>query len=107
MLSLSSGAARFTGRCAPVMRILLTLLTLAILAAPLMAQEQAGGEANLKLPDLANQTVKVTFLGGLSGSNLLMGGLAISALGLVFGLMIFFRLKNMPVHTSMREVSEL
>jgi len=107
MLSLSSGAARFTGRCAPVMRILLTLLTLAILAAPLMAQEQAGGEANLKLPDLANQTVKVTFLGGLSGSNLLMGGLAISALGLVFGLMIFFRLKNMAVHTSMREVSEL
>ena len=107
MLSLSSGAARFTGRCAPVMRILLTLLTLAILAAPLMAQEQAGGEANLKLPDLANQTVKVTFLGGLSGSNLLMGGLAISALGLVFGLMIFVRLKNMAVHTSMREVSEL
>jgi K(+)-stimulated pyrophosphate-energized sodium pump len=107
MLSLSSGAGRFTGRYAPVVRVLLTLLTLAILAAPLMAQEQAGGEVNLKLPDLANQTVKVTFLGGMSGSTLLMGGLAISALGLVFGLMIFVRLKNMPVHTSMREVSEL
>ena len=61
MLSLSSGAGRFTGRCALVVRVLLTLLTLAILAAPLMAQEQAGGEVNLKLPDL-NQA---TFLGGI------------------------------------------
>src|SRR5580692_7258515 len=103
MLSLSSGAGRFTGRAALVMRVLLTLLTLAILAAPLMAQEQAGGEANLKLPDLD----QATFLGGIGGRTLLMGGLAISALGLVFGLMIFVRLKNMPVHTSMREVSEL
>src|SRR5580700_9832261 len=103
MLSLSSGAGRFTGRCALVVRVLLTLLTLAILAAPLMAQEQAGGEVNLKLPDL-NQA---TFLGGIGGRTLLMGGLAVSALGLVFGLMIFFRLKNMAVHSSMREVSEL
>ena len=27
-----------------------------------------------------------------------MGGLVVSALGLVFGLMIFIRLRNMPVH---------
>jgi K(+)-stimulated pyrophosphate-energized sodium pump len=99
----SSGAGRFTGRCALVLRVVLTLLTLAALAAPLMAQEQAGGEANLKLPDL-NQA---SFLGGIGGRTLLMGGLAISALGLVFGLMIFVRLKNMAVHSSMREVSEL
>ena len=31
----------------------------------------------------------------------------VSALGLVFGLMIFVRLRNMPVHAAMREVSEL
>jgi K(+)-stimulated pyrophosphate-energized sodium pump len=99
----SSGAGRFTGRCALVLRVLLTLLTLAALAAPLMAQEQPGGEANLKLPDL-NQA---SFLGGISGRTLLMGGLAVSALGLIFGLMIFVRLKNMAVHQSMREVSEL
>ena len=36
-----------------------------------------------------------------------MWGLLVSALGLVFGLMIFIRLKNMPVHSSMLEVSEL
>jgi K(+)-stimulated pyrophosphate-energized sodium pump len=68
-----------------------------------MAQEQAGGEANLKLPDLGS----ATFLGGISGHNLLLGGLAVSALGLIFGLMIFVKLRNMPVHDAMREVSEL
>ena len=36
-----------------------------------------------------------------------MGGLVVSALGLIFGLIIFVRLRNMPVHDSMREVSEL
>ena len=60
-------------------------------------------EANLKLPDLGS----ATFLGGIKGSTLLMGGLAVSALGLIFGLIIFNRLKNMAVHSSMREVSEL
>jgi K(+)-stimulated pyrophosphate-energized sodium pump len=99
----SSGAGRSTGRGALVLRVLLTLLTLAMLAAPLLAQEQPGGEVNLKLPDLDS----ASFLGGIGGRTLLMGGLAISALGLVFGLMIFVRLKNMAVHQSMREVSEL
>ncbi len=103
MHSLLSGAGRFTGRCALVWRVALTLLTLAALAAPLMAQEQGGGEANLKLPNLD----QASFLGGIGGRTLLMGGLVISALGLVFGLIIFNRLKNMAVHSSMREVSEL
>ena len=76
---------------------------LAMLASPLMAQHEGGGEANLVLPDLDS----ATFLGGIGGRTLLMGGLVVSALGLVFGLMIFMRLRNMPVHTSMREVSEL
>jgi K(+)-stimulated pyrophosphate-energized sodium pump len=85
-------------------RIVIALLVLLTLAVPMMAQEHpAGGEANLKLPRLDS----ATFLGGTSGSTLLMGGLVVSALGLVFGLMIFFRLRNMPVHGSMREVSEL
>ncbi len=96
-----SGAGRFTGRCAPVLRVILTLLTLAALAAPLMAQ---GGEANLKLPNLDQAP---PFLGSIGGRALLMVGMAISALGLLFGLMIFVRLKNMAVHSSMREVSEL
>ena len=62
-----------------------------------------GGEANLVLPDLS----QVTFLGGIDGHTLLMVGLVVSALGLVFGLVIYGQLKNLPVHQSMREISEL
>jgi K(+)-stimulated pyrophosphate-energized sodium pump len=75
----------------------------AFLAAPAFAQSEQGGEANLVLPDLGS----VTFLGGINGHNLLMVGLVASALGMVFGLIIYTRLKNMPVHKSMLEVSEL
>jgi K(+)-stimulated pyrophosphate-energized sodium pump len=91
-------------RIRSVLRVLMTVVALVALGAPLMAQE-AGGEANLKLPPL--DLPEVTFLGGISGSSLLMGGLVVSALGLIFGLFIFTRLRNMPVHDSMREVSEL
>src|SRR5262245_39563569 len=63
---------------------------------------RTGGEANLVLPDLSS----VTFL-GTNGHTLLMFGLIICALGLVFGLNIYSQLKNMPVHQSMREISEL
>jgi K(+)-stimulated pyrophosphate-energized sodium pump len=91
-------------RIRSVLRVLMTVVALVALGAPLMAQE-AGGEANLKLPPL--DLPGVTFLGGMSGTSLLMGGLVVSALGLIFGLFIFTRLRNMPVHDSMREVSEL
>jgi K(+)-stimulated pyrophosphate-energized sodium pump len=91
-------------RTRSVLRVLMTIAALVALGAPLMAQE-AGGEANLKLPRL--DLPGVTFLGGISGTNLLLGGLVVSALGLIFGLLIFTRLRNMPVHDSMREVSEL
>jgi K(+)-stimulated pyrophosphate-energized sodium pump len=75
------------------------------LAAPLMAQAEhhGGGEANLKLPNLDS----ATFLGGIGGRSLLLVGLLVSALGFVFGLSIFVKLRNMPVHSAMREVSEL
>jgi K(+)-stimulated pyrophosphate-energized sodium pump len=61
-----------------------------------------GGEANLILPDLS----QVSFM-GVDGRSLLMVGLLVSALGLLFGLVIYRQLKNMPVHSSMLEVSEL
>ncbi len=72
-------------------------------AAPMaMPAETGGGEANLVLPDLS----KVSFM-GMDGHNLLMIGLVFCALGLLFGLSILRKLKNMPVHRSMREISEL
>src|SRR5689334_4901461 len=73
-------------------------------SAPIQASEhKPGGEANLVIPDLKNENVKVTFF-GMSGHQLLMGGLVVCALGLIFGLAIYTQLKNMAVHESMREV---
>ena len=66
------------------------------------AQETAGGEANLKLPDLS----QVDFL-GVNGHTLLLFGILFCVFGLIFGLAIYRSLKNMPVHRSMLEISEL
>jgi len=77
-----------------------------MLVAPAMASAQAehggGGEANLVLPDLSS----VSFL-GINGHNLLSIGLIFCICGLLFGLAIYTQLKNLPVHRSMREISEL
>ncbi len=59
-------------------------------------------ETHLILPDL-NQAIVL----GTSGRNLLMGGLLICALGLVFGFITYKKLRDLPVHASMLEVSEL
>jgi K(+)-stimulated pyrophosphate-energized sodium pump len=71
-------------------------------AEPQAAPRHAGGEANLVLPDLA----QVEFQ-GIDGRTLLMTGLGVCVLGLAFGMVIFTQLKNLPVHGSMREISEL
>ena len=67
------------------------------------SNDAAGGEASLVLPDMGS----VNFLGGISGSRLLTYGLIFCALGWLFGLIIYVQLKNLPVHRSMREISEL
>jgi K(+)-stimulated pyrophosphate-energized sodium pump len=61
-----------------------------------------GGEANLVLPDLG----QVDFQ-GVNGRTLLMAGLGVCMLGLLFGMVIYTQLKNLPVHRSMHEISEL
>ncbi len=66
------------------------------------ADQSAGGEANLRLPDLS----QVNFL-GVDGHTLLLWGILFCIFGLAFGLTIYVRLKNLPVHRSMREISEL
>jgi K(+)-stimulated pyrophosphate-energized sodium pump len=64
--------------------------------------DEPKGELNLVLPNFQS----VSFL-GMTGWNLLATGLAVCALGLVFGLVIFYQLKKMPVHQTMLDVSEL
>src|SRR5213592_3941659 len=66
------------------------------------SSSEVGGEANLKLPDLS----QVNFL-GMDGHRLLLIGILFCIFGLGFGLVIYTRLKNLPVHRSMREISEL
>src|ERR1700728_4371294 len=81
---------------------LLTLGATSALAQP--SGESSGGEASLKLPDLSS----VPFLNGaIDGHRLLMIGILFCLFGLGFGMVIFMRLKNLPVHRAMREISEL
>ena len=92
-------------RCAKLMvlPLLLVAFILMSLPAPALAQPApAGGEANLILPNLA----QATFL-GTDGRTLLMWGLLVCALGLLFGLISYTQLRNLPVHKSMLEISEL
>ena len=60
------------------------------------------GETDIVLPDLST----VSFL-GIPGSSLLSAGIIVAIGGLPFGLVIYRRLQRMPVHASMREISEL
>jgi K(+)-stimulated pyrophosphate-energized sodium pump len=91
-------------RCRSARTVLMTLaVSLTLGASAAWAQpNEPGGEAALKLPDLSS----VSFL-GIDGHKLLMLGLIFCVLGLGFGLAIYMRLKNLPVHRSMLEISEL
>src|SRR5205807_9123969 len=47
------------------------------------------------------------FNNSIDGHTLLLFGMIVCVLGVVFGLVVYVRLKNLPVHSSMLEVSEL
>src|ERR1700730_8034655 len=97
-----AGVRPLLGRFAKVAAVCATLLLVNCTAAVAQAPDTAGGEAGLKLPDLS----QVSFL-GMDGHKLLTIGILFCIFGLLFGLVIYNRLKNLPVHRSMREVSEL
>src|ERR1700752_3659674 len=67
-------------------------LASAVFAMPQQPDETAGGEASLKLPDLS----QVQFL-GIDGHRLLLFGILFCVFGLIFRLVIYRRLKNLPV----------
>ncbi len=94
---------------------MLMLVALTATARPALAQVGAApaqtidqpaaresGEASLVLPDLS-----IVSFHDVNGRTLLMGGLLVCGLGLLFGVLTFTQLRNLPVHASMREVSEL
>jgi K(+)-stimulated pyrophosphate-energized sodium pump len=95
-LNLRGMATKFSAVAA-----LLTVGTATALAQP---AGEAGGEAALKLPDLSQVSF---FNAAINGHNLLLIGIVFCLFGLAFGMTIYLRLKNLPVHRSMREISEL
>jgi K(+)-stimulated pyrophosphate-energized sodium pump len=112
-----NGMRCWSGRraAAPILAGCLLAVLLAPLALPALAWGQAaapgasapaphagGGEASLRMPDMG--TIDLM---GINGRTLLLGGLFVCVLGLVFGLVIFGRIKRLPVHAAMAEISEL
>src|SRR3984957_7077541 len=97
----SSRRPALAARLSTILGALVAVLVM--LVARAASAQNEGGEASLVLPDLG----RVNFLGSVPGSTLLSGGIIVCLLGLTFGLVIFRQLKNMPVHKSMREISEL
>jgi K(+)-stimulated pyrophosphate-energized sodium pump len=99
---IKAGARAFLWR---PLKSVAALMGLLLLPAFAHAQETPGGEASLVLPDL--KSVNFANFFNLNGHDLLSIGLLFCAAGLLFGLVIFVQLKNLPVHKSMREISEL
>jgi K(+)-stimulated pyrophosphate-energized sodium pump len=97
-----TNAVRFLSR---PYRNVAALMGLLLLPAFAGAQDAPAGEASLTLPDLSSVSFANFF--GLNGHQLLSIGLLFCAAGLLFGLVIFVQLKNLPVHKSLREISEL
>jgi K(+)-stimulated pyrophosphate-energized sodium pump len=96
-------AAFFTRRMAAKISAVAALLTVG--GATALAQPAGeGGEASLKLPDLSQVSF---FHGAIDGHKLLLIGILFCLFGLGFGMAIYIRLKNLPVHRAMREISEL
>ncbi|MDR3256078.1 MAG: sodium-translocating pyrophosphatase [Endomicrobium sp.] len=69
-----------------------------------IVSQSFASEANLIIPDLTS----VGFLGNVvNGRTLLMFGFFICIFGLLFGFYHFLGIKNLPVHKSMKSISEL
>jgi K(+)-stimulated pyrophosphate-energized sodium pump len=110
---LKRAGARVRGGRGSFAALLVAVAAVSVLSSPVLmaamrapqaaeAVEHGGGEATLKLPDLG----QAEFM-GINGRTLLTGGLFVCVLGLLFGLVVYRQLKALPVHSSMREISEL
>ncbi len=74
----------------------------AAFAAMILSTPAFASEADLKIPDLS----QISFH-GIQGRTLLWIGMFICALGVLFGVNMFRSLRDLPVHKSMLEISEL
>ncbi len=97
---------RGLGLCLAVVAMLAVAAAIPAVAAPQFPEvpvaHHGGGEAALKLPDLGLAQFQ-----GIDGRSLLLSGLGVCVLGLLFGLLTYRSIRNLPVHIAMREISEL
>src|SRR5450631_2429800 len=98
----TSDGRQFTQKLTRTVAATIAVLCFASISTLAQSAHEVGGEASLKLPDLS----QVLFL-GIDGHRLLMIGILFCIFGLGFGLIIYTRLRKMPVHRSMLEISEL
>src|SRR5438093_7708927 len=70
-----------------------------------LATAASASEAELKLPPLSS--VHFPALGGASGYTLMLVGLGVCLLASVFGIWQYQKTKALPVHDSMRNVSNI
>jgi K(+)-stimulated pyrophosphate-energized sodium pump len=87
----------------------LTLFLAAFLSAPLawaQSTTQGGGTGEDSLVVPSDAFASTMFI-GIPGRTLLNLGFLVCAAGLVFGVVVYGQLKNLPVHKSMLEISEL
>ncbi len=69
----------------------------------LMIGNAAASEVDLHIPSL---DVSFDSLGGITGTEILSWGILVCVIGMIFGLVEFLKIKKLPVHSSMLEVSE-
>src|SRR5882724_7044637 len=67
------------------------------------ASSAFAGEADIHIPDLT--AVKFAGLGGVTGHTLMMIGIAVCAIGALFGIVQYLQTRALPVHESMAKVS--
>jgi len=71
----------------------------------ILSSQAWASEADLKMPDL---NLEMDFFGSLvSGSTLLYGGIIVCIMGMLFGVIESMRIKSLPVHKRMLDVSNL
>jgi K(+)-stimulated pyrophosphate-energized sodium pump len=81
------------------------LLSVALVVLLMSAGPAMASEADLVLPNLGDTNLGTFF--GMSGHALLTWGLVICLGGMAFGLLQFMSIRSLPVHSAMREISEL
>jgi K(+)-stimulated pyrophosphate-energized sodium pump len=89
---------------APLVLALFVLLMAPVHGLAQDAPPAAGGESSLVLPNFNQDVIANT---GMTGQTMLTFGLIICVFGLLFGLLTYKQLRDLPVHQSMRDVSEL